>query len=173
MKKINLLVFLSYLLVISIYSCTNSTVKEKVEKDDGKANKQVLSKPPATYQDTLKIDLTAAVFYSHDTLQLQRIKEITPEKVFESQVHEYFYQMRNARMVLKKNWPGINIIEAKNVRYLLFKKSNSETICVDLNKNDPYGLFLFNGSKDPHPADMMNIDSELPFYFTAEKIPGK
>ncbi len=148
-------------------------MKEKEEKPAAGINKNVPSKPPATYQDTLKIDLIAAVFYSPDTLQLQKIKDITEEKVFESQMHEYFYQMRNARMVLKKNWPGINIIEAKNVRYLLFKKSNTDIVCVDLNKNDPYGLFLFNGSKDPHPADMMNIDSELPFYFTAEKIPVK
>lgn len=158
---------------MSIYSCTNSTVKEKGEKPAADINKKVPSKPPATYQDTLKIDTIAAVFYIPDTIQLQKIKEITEEKVFESQVHEYFYQMRNARMVLKINWPGINIIEAKNVRYLLFKKSNAETKCVDLDKKDPYGLFLFNGSKDPHPADMMNIDSELPLYFTAEKIHGK
>ena len=106
MKKINLLVFLSYILVISFYSCTNSTVKEKEEKPAAGINKNVPSKPPATYQDTLKIDLIAAVFYSPDTLQLQKIKDITEEKVFESQMHEYFYQMRNARMVLKKNWPG-------------------------------------------------------------------
>lgn len=129
-------------------------------------NKPVLSKPPAYYRDTLKIDVKAAVFYRPDSLQLQKIKEITEERIFESQMHEYFFQMRNARIVLKKNWPSIHIVEAKNVRYLLFKKWNNMSVCVDLDKKDPYGLFLFDNKKDPHFTDMMNIDSELPFYFS-------
>jgi hypothetical protein len=154
-----------YFLVFLITSCNNSTVNKEPVKDKPEPGKTILSKPPATYQDTLIIDLKAAVFYGPDSLQLKKIKEITEETIFEAQSHEYFFQMRNARIVLKKNWPHINIIEAKNVRYLLFKKSDNDSVCVDLDKKDPYGLFLFDTKKDPHFADMMNIDSELPFYF--------
>ncbi|MBL0274037.1 MAG: hypothetical protein IPQ06_13430 [Chitinophagaceae bacterium] len=165
MKKINLLQYIFYFLVIIITACTNTPVKEKTLQDNTVFNKEDRHKPSATYPDTLKIDFPAAIFYSPDSFQLQKIKELTEERIFESQTHEYFFQMRNARMVLKKNWPTIAIIEAKNVRYLLFKKSNTESASIDLNNYDPYGLFLFNTQKDPHPADMMNIDSELPFYF--------
>ncbi len=165
MNKHNFYQYGLVILLILIVSCNNSSLKKEPVKDKTEVNKPILSKPPAYYQDTLKIDLTAAVFYSPDTIQLQKIKERTEERIFESQTHEYFFQMRNARMVLKKTWPAINIVESKNVRYLLFKKFNNETFCVDLDKKDPYGLFLFDTKKDPHFADMMNIDSELPFYF--------
>jgi hypothetical protein len=148
-----------------IVSCTNSSLKNEPVKNITEVHKPILSKPPAYYQDTLEIALTAAVFYSPDTIQLQKIKEITEERIFESQMHEYFFQMRNSRMVLKKNWPSITIIEAKNVRYLVFIKANNDSAFVDLNNFDSSGMFLFNTKKDPHPADMMNIDSELSFYF--------
>jgi len=148
-----------------ITSCNNSSVNKEPVKDNTVPDKTIQSKPPSNYQDTLIIDLKAAVFFGPDSLQLKKIKEITEETIFEAQSHEYFFQMRNARIVLKKNWPSITIIEAKNVRYLLFKKSDNDSVCVDLDKKDPYGLFLFDTKKDPHFADMMNIDSELPFYF--------
>jgi len=154
-----------YFLAILIASCTNSSVNKEPVKEKPEPGNTILSKPPSNYQDTLIIDLKAAVFYGPDSLQLKKIKEITKETVFEAQSHEYFFQMRNSRIVLKKNWPSITIIEAKNIRYLLFKKLDNDSICVDLDKKDPYGLFLFDSKKDPHFADMMNIDSELPFYF--------
>ena len=82
-------------------------------------------------------------------------------------MHEYFYQMRNARIVLNKNWPRIKIIEANNIRFLLFKKKNNEQTIIDLDtKGDPHGLFLFDQKQDPEQADMMNIDTELPRYFS-------
>ena len=82
-------------------------------------------------------------------------------------MHESFYQMRNSRIVLNRDWPAVKIIEIKNARYLLFKKSNSENLFIDLNtKNDPYGLFLFDRIKDPHFTDMTNIDTELYRYFS-------
>ncbi len=154
-----------FFLALLLLACTHSSDKKKLVNDKPVGNKPI-SKPPASYQDTLKIDVPAALFYTPDTIQLQKIKKITEERVFESQTHEYFFQMRNARMVLKKNWPSITIIEAKNVRYLLFKKRNNDLVCIDLNNYDPFGMFLFDTKKDPHPADMMNIDSELSFYFT-------
>lgn len=81
-------------------------------------------------------------------------------------MHEYFYQMRNARIVINRDWTGIKVIEAKNIRYLLFEKQNKQIQLIDLDqKGDPYGLFLFDGEKDVTMADMMNIDNELSRYF--------
>lgn len=81
-------------------------------------------------------------------------------------MHEYFYQMRNARIVITRDWTGVEVIEAKDIRYLLFEKQNKQIQLIDLDqKGDPYGLFLFDGQKDVAVADMMNIDNELSRYF--------
>ena len=86
--------------------------------------------------------------------------------IFESLTHDCFYQMRNARMVLKKYWPQVRIIETSKARYLLFIRADKRKICIDLNnKNDICGVFLFEKDKDPQLIDMMNIDTELGFYF--------
>jgi hypothetical protein len=33
-------------------------------------------------------------------------------------------------------------------------------------KNDPFGIFLFDGVQSPRLVDMTNIESELGFYFS-------
>jgi hypothetical protein len=147
-------------------SCTNNSTKKEEPLEKPKQEKPLLTKPPSSYQDTLLIDKTAAVFYHPDSMQLEKIKKIEDSMVYEGTMHEYFYQMRNSRIVIKKSWPNIKIIEANNVRYLLFKKKNNETTTIDLDtKGDPHGLFLFDQKHDPELADMMNIDNELPRYF--------
>lgn len=146
-------------------SCSNSTNKEEPQEKPTQ-EKPILTKPPASYQDTLLIDKTAAVFYHPDSVQLEKIKKIEDSLVYEGTMHEYFYQMRNSRIVIKKGWPNISIIEANNVRYLLFKKKDNETTIIDLDaKGDPHGLFLFDQKHAPEQVDMMNIDNELPRYF--------
>ena len=150
-----------------IVSCNDRKNNDETDLKE----KAILSKPPSNYQDTLAIDFTAAVFYHPDSLQLLKIQQIVDSAVYDATMHEYFYQMRNARIVLNKDWPNIKIIEANKVRYLLFKKRNNEIKMVDLDaKGDPHGLFLFDHEKDPEPADMMNIDTELLRYFSKKKV---
>lgn len=87
--------------------------------------------------------------------------------IHESNVHDCFYQMRNARLVLKKDWPKIRIIETAQNRYLLFVKSDKTKKCIDLNsRGDMCGIYLFDTVKEPEFADMMNIDTALGFYFS-------
>ena len=153
-------------LLFLLNSCTNSTSKT-VPANKNAANTPIYSiKPPANYSDTLVINKPAAVFFYPDSLQLQKIESAMEKNIFESSMHEFFFQIRNARIVMNTNRPEIKIMEARNVRYLLFKKKNKEAIIIDLNtKNDPYGLFLFDTKKNPELVDMMNIDTELGFYF--------
>ena len=168
MKKGQSILYVLYFIILLFQagSCSNRSAKNQPPQDKTKQDNPALSKPPSTYQDTLIIEKTAAVFYHPDSLQLAKIKKIVDSLVFDGSMHEYFYQMRNARMVINKSWPDIKIIETKNVRYLLFKKNNNETKCIDLDaKGDPYGLFLFDRKHDPELADMMNIDNELSRYF--------
>ena len=130
------------------------------------ANKQIISKPPSSYTDSLIITPESAVLYNSDPLQLEKIKAINKEMVFESMVHDCFYQMKNARMVLKKYWPQLKIIDTSKARYLVFIKADKSKTYIDLDtKNDMCGLFLFDGKKDPILIDMTNIDTELRFYF--------
>lgn len=86
--------------------------------------------------------------------------------VFESLQHDCFYQMRNARLVLQKYWPQIQIVETSKARYLLFIKADKSKTIIDLDsKNDICGIFLFDSKQDPELIDMMNVDTELGFYF--------
>ena len=123
-------------------------------------------KPGSSYNETITISSSSAVFYNPDSLQLLEIKGATDGQVFDGIMHECFYQVRNARMIMKREYPEIRIIEANHTRYILFEKANNETELIDLNeKNDPCGVFIFDGIKGPKLADMTNFESELGFYF--------
>ena len=72
-------------------------------------------------------------------------------------------------MVLKKNYPDVEIRDVINARYLLFNKTDGRKELIDLNdKNDPCGLLLFDSRHSPRLVDMTNIESELGFYFSKE-----
>ena len=87
--------------------------------------------------------------------------------IFESTVHDCFYQMRNARNSLKKNWPEIKMVDVKNARWILLRLLDGTIEYIDLDTlNDPCGILLFDGHKKSRLVDMMNIDTELGFYFT-------
>jgi hypothetical protein len=154
----------------STVSCKNSTTSldKKIANPDSTHVKKinpVFHKPPGIFQDTLTIHGEAAVFYSPDSLQLEKIKQQADKAALSSSEHEYFYMMRNARMVIKKTWPALKITEAKHHRYLLFIKKDGSKECIDLDKyDDLYGLFVFDGKRSPELVDMMNIETEVSFY---------
>lgn len=155
------LIFLSFLLT----ACSDGRqpVKQTVEKEH---RRSALTKPPSFYNNTIEISHPSAVFYCPDSLQLKNIKAIIDSSVFESVTHDCFYQMRNARHVLKEYYPDIEILEISKARYLLFKYPSGDER-IDLNdKNDPCGLFLYDGRQRPRLVDMTNIDTELRFYFS-------
>jgi hypothetical protein len=158
--------FLFCLIFIFLNSCTQSS-KKNIPSATTQENKDTIRrKPPASFSDTLIIQFPSAVFYNPDSLQLEKIKEIMAKNEYETEVHNCFYLMRNARNVLNKYWPEIHIIETSTHRFLLFVKANKEKTCIDLDsKGDMCGIFLFDGKKEPELADMMNIDTALGFYF--------
>ena len=172
MKKNNLYNAIIRISIIAFFTqiffaCTGG-IPENKSNDQEKTipDTQVLSKPPSSYTDTLIIKSPSAVFYNPDSVQLEKIESINKKMIFESMAHDCFYQMRNARIVLKKYWPQIWIIETSKARYLLFIKADKSKTCIDLDtKNDMCGLFLFDREKDPVLIDMMNINTALGFYF--------
>ena len=109
--------FLSTLLIIS---CSNSTEQNKPADNKTKTKSLPKNKPSSRFNDTLKINSSSAVFYYHDSLQLEKIKLVTDTGFYEGSMHEYFFLMKNAHLVINKTMPQLKIIEAKNVRFLLF-----------------------------------------------------
>ncbi|MDP4284741.1 MAG: hypothetical protein Q8891_09970 [Bacteroidota bacterium] len=168
MKKnnINIGIIRVFFLVPILFACNHTPGNKNKDKSKASMERQFLQKPPSSFGDTLAIQFPSAVFYQPDSLQLEKIKSVNNKMVYESLTHNCFYQMRNARMVLKKYWPQIHVIETSKARYLLFIKANKKTTCIDLNsKNDICGILLFDGKKEPELVDMMNIDTGLEFYF--------
>ena len=157
------------MIVLSLFacSCTGSVQKDK-HSDNGNAERkpEIVKKPASSFEDTIIIDQKSAVFYSPDSMQMEKIKAVNENVIFETITHNCYYQMQNARIVLRKYWPQIRVIETSRVRYLLFVTRNKRKICVDLNsKNNICGIFLFDQKKNPVPVDMPNINTALGFYF--------
>ena len=174
MKKVHIYIIIRkstifFLIASWLIGCSDRDSSKK--KDTGQQNVILptpvqYKKPPASFNDTLVINNMSAVFYNPDSLQLDKIKAISKKENYETEVHNCFYLMRNARIVLKKYWPKIHIIETKTNRYLLFIMKDKNKTCIDLNSHgDMCGMFLFDAKKEPQLADMMNIDTALGFYF--------
>jgi len=97
---------------------------------------------------------------------MDRIKSVNDPRVYATITHDCYYQMQNARNVIRQYWPRISIVEVVKARYVLFIKLDKSRKCIDLDvKNDICGLFLFDPKKDPELVDMPNVDSFLGFYF--------
>jgi len=152
-------------MVLLLVSCNDNNTESKAPVTSTEKNKKHVIKPPATFQDTLLINFPAAVFFYPDSVQLQKIKAETDSMTYDGMTHEYFYQMRNATISIKKNWPGLVITLSKKYRFLLFKKNDCTGVCLDLDtKKEPYGLIVFNRQKDPLPVDMTNLETDISFY---------
>jgi hypothetical protein len=149
-----------------MYSCTQPAKKNISAENTPEHKDTIKKKPSSSFSDTLTIHFPVAVFYNPDSLQLKKMEEITEKNEYETEVHNCFYLMRNARNVMKQYWPQIHIIETSAHRYLLFIKNDKTKTIVDLdNIGDQCGIYLFDGKKEPELADMMNIDTALGFYF--------
>ena len=148
-------------------ACGHPSGKNETSKDDRKKEHKSVTKPPTFFFDTLKIDSKAAIFYYPDSLQLEKIKAGIDTTVFDAVMHEYFYQFRYVHNILNKYWPKIKIVEARNVRYLLFIKADKSNEIIDLDtKYDPYGLIVFEPQKSPAQLELTNAESEFGFYFS-------
>jgi hypothetical protein len=154
-------------ITLFMFSCSPSPEKnnQQVLKDQVPKHPNI-KKPPSSFGDTMIISQASAVFYNPDSLQMQKIKSVNEKMIYETITHDCFYQMQNARNVIRQYWPKIRIAEVIKARWLEFVKADQSKIFIDLNgKNDICGLFLFDPKKDPELVDMPNIDSFLGFYF--------
>ena len=163
-----------YIILFLLLACRHQSRKNEVSIDNKREENKSIIKPPTIFSDTLKIASKAAVFYYPDSLQLEKIRAGSDTSKFDAIMHEYFYQFRYVHNVLNKYWPGINIVEARNVRYLLFIKADKSSEIIDLDtKYDPYGLLVFDPQKDPSQLELTNAASEIGFYFSETNNNGR
>lgn len=155
-------------LFLFIGSCSEGHRKNAPQAEISPKTKPLIIKKPGTdFKDTIVIKARSAVFYSPDSVQMEKIKTVNQKVTFDLLIHNCHYQMENARMVIKRYWPQIKIIETSTSRYLLFQMTDKSKVCIDLNdKNNICGLFLFDGKKNPVLVDMPNIDTQLDLYFS-------
>lgn len=155
------------MIIVLSFSCKQSSEKNRKQAGNDPVSKsRIIKKPPSSFDDTVIINSPSAVFYNPDSLQLKNIKSVNETNVFATITHDCYYQMQNARNVIRQYWPRVRVVEVIKARYLLFVKKDKSKIYIDLNaKNDICGLFLFDPEKDPELADMPNIDTFLGFYF--------
>ena len=155
-------------LFLFICSCSEGNKRNTPQAEiSPKTKSLIIKKPASSFNDTLVIKANSAVFYSPDSIQMEKIKKVNEKPIYDMLTHNCHYQMENARIVIKKYWPQLKIIETSTSKYLLFEKTNKTKVCIDLNdKNDICGLFLFDGKKNPVLVDMPNIDTQLGLYFS-------
>ena len=163
-------IIIRIIIVLFIFcQACQSSVHEDKKDSTNILKRDNRKKPPSSFDDSLLIHSNSAVFFQPDSLQLEKIKSVNEKMVFESLIHDCFFQMRNARLVIQKYWPEIQIVESSKFRYLVFLKANSHQI-IDLNTvNDICGIYLFDSLRNPVRINMTNIDSELGFYFQRKK----
>ena len=159
----------AFVIIFFLTACNNSSQKEKnqiASQQHKEITRKYIAKPPSSFDDTLTIKTSAAVFFKPDSVQLQKIKEVNKPMVFASLTHDCHFQMRYSRNVLSKEYPQIKIINTDKARYLFFVKEDKSDTCIDLNKNnDICGVYIFNRLKNPQLMDMTNAETELEFYF--------
>ena len=155
------------LVILSILGCRNKQGSEQV-------NEQLQDKPAkitkavSSSGASLVVEKRAVLFFHPDSIQLESFRSTTNAQIYETMTHDCFFQMRNARNVLKRSWPGIRIKEVRDTRYLLFVKEDGNVVRYDLDSLDLCGMVLFDPVKDPVIADMMNVETELGFYFSKQ-----
>jgi hypothetical protein len=139
---------------------TNSISNKPVTKEKETA----VSKPCSSFTDTLDILVPAAIFFEPDSMQLQKIKAVTKAQVFEGSMHEYAYQIKNAAGYIKSQWPELKTITVKNARYLRFPLADTLPVVIDLDKEAPCGMFVYDGKTSPVLMDMTNIETQVTYY---------
>jgi hypothetical protein len=132
-------------------------------------NSAPVMKPGATGNDSLKITGASVVFFQPDSVQLEKIRQLTADRIFRSNVHDFEFQSYTVRMYIKKNRPDLKIYGAKDFRYIVFIKGQDNRSIIDLDKiQDAWGMYVFDPKKDPRRSDMMNVDTEIPDYFSKQ-----
>ncbi len=86
--------------------------------------------------------------------------------VFEATMHEYDNQFKVSHIELAVQWKQVRVYEARQYRFLRFTREDGKNITIDLDGHgEPCGLYAFEPKKQPQSVDMMNVGTQLYYYF--------
>jgi hypothetical protein len=165
-RKYQQSMFYLFLVYLSLLvSCAEKAGSNKQEKQQ--ESLPAKTKPGATGSDSLRVNAASVIFFEPDSIQLEKIRQITEDRIFKSNVHDFEFQSYTVKMYVKKNRPDLKVFRAKNFRYIVFVKSDNRNEVIDLDKiADAWGMYVFDPKKEPQLSDMMNVDTEIPRYFS-------
>jgi hypothetical protein len=112
--------------------------------------------------DALIVSEKCGIFYSPNDTMINEMKDKSEEDFFII-ADDNMYYLSEARTYIES--AGLNTINTDQ-RIIHFKKSDGQTIVMDLDVLDYYwGLILFDPDKDPVDADIVEIEPFFKDYF--------
>jgi sugar/nucleoside kinase (ribokinase family) len=151
------LVFIAFLLA----SCGSGSSTVTTTQTDSTANKQV---PATPHRDTVTITERSALFFSPDSLQIEKAKHEGPEEDFYTAADDYVYYTSEAGMYFDS--VKLKSIHIQGEKVLRFVQANGTTTAFDLDTiQDLWGIYLFDPSKPPRFADILDAKEEYENYF--------
>jgi hypothetical protein len=154
-------------LFLLIFACSPSTEKTSTEVlESSKDSLTIIKNDVATINsnDILVIDSKSAVFYSPDSLKIEKLKKAHGEEDFYIGADDYLNYVFESREFLKET--KLPIIDAKGKKYIKFKVTDKLQTIIKLDTlTEPWGVYFFDPKKNAMQADMLRINEEYTNYF--------
>lgn len=154
-------------LFLLIFACSPSTEKTSTEVQESSKDSLTIIKndeDSINSNDILVIDSKVAVFYSPDSLQIEKRKKEIGEEKFYIGVDDYLNSVFESREFLKDT--KLPIIDAKGKKYIKFTRNDKLQTIIKLDTlTEPWGVYFFDPSKNAMQADMLRINEEYANYF--------
>jgi hypothetical protein len=114
--------------------------------------------------DTMLVDKKCVVFFQPDSALIELHMKKSKEEDFRAGADDYMYYINESWQYLDKK--GIKILDAKDKKYLGFISVDKKMQLVKLDTlPDLWGLYFFDPAKQPHYADIMDIESDYDNYY--------
>lgn len=158
---------ISGLLVLSI-ACAKGPKPKTAEVEQKEVTSVVLPNQQASEseirnQKPMQVKGMSAVFYSPDSIEIEKLKSKVGEDNFYQIVDDNNYYNSEAMKELEKN--GIKVVVTDN-RYIEFLKDDGRTSLIDkVSLEEKWGVILFDGKKEPLSVSPVDIASDIKKYF--------
>ena len=130
------------------------------------SNTENESRKPIPEIDTLIITGPSVVIIKFDSTGWEKTRLRMGHNEYETARHECVSLMTNTRSSLKEYWPQLRLVEVSGPSRVLFITGDGKRTVIEVDDvTYPCGAFLFNGRKPPVFSDMMNLGTDMDYYF--------
>jgi hypothetical protein len=150
-------------IAVIFYSCSGDKKDPSVpaNKDSEPAKVQPVYKKQES--DTLIVTSRSAIFYSPDSIQIEKRKKEIGEHEFYIGADDYAYYSNESWNYLEKM--KLPLVMAINKNYLKFISPGKTTLIRIDTLPELWGVYLFDPKKHPYQADIMDMEEEYKNYF--------